>query len=222
MVRFSSTAPADTATVLVVDDHPLVAVALVTALQRQGLVTEQVPPDDPAALHRALGGSERGVLVLDLDLGGARDGVELIPIAHRAEWTVLVFTGCTDRGRLASAIAGGAVGWVSKSQPFEEVLAVIEAVAGGAEVFDAALRAELVAEHRERTRERGHLDELWARLTRREREVLDRLTDGRRATGIAEEFVVSVATVRTQIRSILAKLEVSSQLEAVALARRRR
>lgn len=222
MVRPPSAAAAETAPVLVVDDHPLVAVALVTALQRQGLVGEQAPPDDPAALHRALDASAPGVLVLDLDLGAARDGVELIPLARRTGWTVLVFTGSTDRRRLASAIAAGAVGWVSKAQPFEQVVGVIEAVAGGEQVFDAALRAELVAEHRERTREQGHLDEMWARLTRREREVLDRLADGRRAAGIAEEFVVSVATVRTQIRSILAKLEVSSQLEAVALARRRR
>lgn len=59
-----------------------------------------------------------------------------------------------------------------------------------------------------------------ARLTPRERAVLDRLAGGTRAAGIAAEFVVSVSTVRTQIRSILAKLEVSSQLEAVALVRR--
>jgi DNA-binding NarL/FixJ family response regulator len=43
---------------------------------------------------------------------------------------------------------------------------------------------------------------------------------GRRPATIAQEFVVSVATVRSQIRSILAKLEVSSQLEVAALVRR--
>ncbi|MGH4026075.1 MAG: LuxR C-terminal-related transcriptional regulator [Pseudonocardiaceae bacterium] len=207
--------------VLVVDDHPLVAVALVTAWQRQGLSAEQLPPDQPSALDDALSRDAPGVLVLDLDLGGTRDGVELIPVACLSGWTVVIFTGTTDRGRLARAIAAGAVGWVSKSQPFEQVVATIDAVAGGEPVFDPGLRAELVAEHRQRTREQGHLDELWARLTRREREVLERLAEGKRATGIAEEFVVSVATVRSQIRSILAKLEVSSQLEAVALARRR-
>ena len=44
-----------------------------------------------------------------------------------------------------------------------------------------------------------------------------RLAQGRRAHAIAEEFSVSVATVRTQIRAILGKLEVGSQLEAVSL-----
>jgi DNA-binding NarL/FixJ family response regulator len=50
--------------------------------------------------------------------------------------------------------------------------------------------------------------------------VLRRLVPARRLPTIAQEFVVSVATVRSQIRSILAKLEVSSQLEVAALVRR--
>ena len=56
-----------------------------------------------------------------------------------------------------------------------------------------------------------------ASLTERERTVLDRLAKGQRAQSIADEFVVSVTTVRTQIRAILGKLGVGSQLEAVVL-----
>jgi DNA-binding NarL/FixJ family response regulator len=55
-------------------------------------------------------------------------------------------------------------------------------------------------------------------LTTREREVLGALMQGKSADTIAEESVVSVATIRTQIRSILAKLGVNSQLAAVARA----
>ena len=54
---------------------------------------------------------------------------------------------------------------------------------------------------------------------RRELDVLDRLADGHRAVAIADELVLSLTTVRSHIRSILIKLEVSSQLEAVALSR---
>jgi DNA-binding CsgD family transcriptional regulator len=56
-------------------------------------------------------------------------------------------------------------------------------------------------------------------LTSRERLVLSDLIDGYHASAIAERACVSVATVRTQIRSILQKLGVNSQLAAVALAR---
>jgi len=55
-------------------------------------------------------------------------------------------------------------------------------------------------------------------LTPREREVLSALAKGQRAEAIASESGVSSATVRSQIRSVLAKLGVNSQLEAVALA----
>jgi DNA-binding NarL/FixJ family response regulator len=58
-----------------------------------------------------------------------------------------------------------------------------------------------------------------ARLSPREREVLDLLAEGHRAAEVAEHFVVSMTTVRTQIRAILTKLQVNSQLEAVALLR---
>ena len=59
-----------------------------------------------------------------------------------------------------------------------------------------------------------------AGLTNREREILAALMAGRRAAAIARNHFVSLHTVRTQIRSMLRKLEVHSQVEAVALAHR--
>lgn len=58
------------------------------------------------------------------------------------------------------------------------------------------------------------------RLTRRESEVLGHFLEGRQVKEIAQLSVVSEATVRTQVKSILSKLEVSSQIAAVGLARR--
>ncbi|MDT7750381.1 MAG: hypothetical protein QOD96_4043, partial [Pseudonocardiales bacterium] len=65
-------------------------------------------------------------------------------------------------------------------------------------------------------RQKGFAQRLQ-RLSPREHEMLGLLTDGYRARAIAERLAVSPTTVRTQIRAILAKLEVNSQLEAVAL-----
>jgi len=55
-------------------------------------------------------------------------------------------------------------------------------------------------------------------MTRREADVLGQLMVGKRVTEIARARVVSESTVRTQVKAILAKLEVSSQLMAVGLA----
>ena len=59
-------------------------------------------------------------------------------------------------------------------------------------------------------------------LTRREREVLSLLARGEAVGGIARGLGLSVHTIRSHVRNILRKLRVSSQLEAVARARRER
>jgi DNA-binding CsgD family transcriptional regulator len=71
--------------------------------------------------------------------------------------------------------------------------------------------------HRDQERRRGRFARLVCRLSPREREVLDQLAQGRRAVDIASRSMVSISTVRAQIRTILATLEVSTQLEAVVL-----
>jgi DNA-binding NarL/FixJ family response regulator len=60
----------------------------------------------------------------------------------------------------------------------------------------------------------------FRQLSRRERQVLIALMRGETATQISRESYVSLPTVRSQIRSILVKLGVSSQLAAVVLAYR--
>jgi DNA-binding NarL/FixJ family response regulator len=74
----------------------------------------------------------------------------------------------------------------------------------------------LIAELRRRLAE----TERFSRLSPRETEILAGLVSGESATGLAGRYVVSLATVRTQIRSILIKLDVTSQREAVTLAQR--
>lgn len=64
----------------------------------------------------------------------------------------------------------------------------------------------------------GSLDESLPSLTRREREVLDLLADGRDASAIASELYISPKTVATHIQHILAKLGVNSRAKAVAHA----
>ena len=66
---------------------------------------------------------------------------------------------------------------------------------------------------------RNQEDRAFGSLTRREREVLGGLVAGLRPADIALRDFVSVVTVRNQVQAVLTKLNVHSQLEAVALAR---
>lgn len=162
-----------------------------------------------------------GLVLLDFDLGAAV-GTGLALVAPLAELgaRVVMLSGTMDRRALAECVEAGAVGFVDKARPFETLLdSVARAVERGT-LLAAGERDDLLAELRTiRGRDRSRLAP-FEQLTPREREVLAALLEGRAAETIARHAVVSVATVRSQIRSILVKLGVNSQLEAVAAARR--
>jgi DNA-binding NarL/FixJ family response regulator len=204
--------------VVIVDDHALIASALAVALRAEGMRASVLAPevavdklDEPAP--------PGGLVLLDLDLGSGLDGATLVPRLRRAGWRVLLVTGSTDEIRIAMAVAAGAVGRVPKSAPFNQLVTTVVRVAEGRSLVADDERARLCGLAASAARERGDAQARFARLTARERQIADLLADGRRAAAIAAEFVVSVATVRTQIKSILGKLEVQSQLEAAAIVR---
>lgn len=207
-------------TVLIVDDHELVRSALVTALTARGLACSATGPRELVARVREPAPAG-GLVLLDLDLGDDMDGARLVPDLRRAGWRVLVVTGSVDEARIASAVAAGAAGWVSKSAPFDELVDRVVRAAEGRQLLDEAERSRLRDLAGIARRDDEELERRWSRLTPREQQIADLLGTGLRPTAIAEQAYVSVATVRTQIRSILGKLEVRSQLEAAALARRR-
>ena len=131
---------------------------------------------------------------------------------------VLVVSGTADRLRLAETVEKGAVGFLSKTVPFEQLLRAVLDVVAQRPVLSTARRYELMTDLRSARATRSKELAPFKTLTPKERAVLSALAQGQRAETIATDSVVSSATVRSQIRSLLAKLGVNSQLEAVALA----
>ncbi|TDQ52203.1 LuxR C-terminal-related transcriptional regulator [Actinorugispora endophytica] len=210
--------------VLIVDDHVLFSTSVEVTLRGRGI--NAVRAKSLAAEEvRSLAARLRPALVLlDLDLGAdadgrPMDGTTLARGLSADGWTVLILTGSTDRQRVAAAVAAGAAGWLSKAVPFDDLIYTILDGFAGRPVMDVNERERLLAEYRAVQAERRSGEQVLGRLTRRERQVLSALEEGKRATVIAQESFVSISTVRSQIRSILAKLNVQSQLEAVALAK---
>lgn len=208
----------DAVAVLIVEDHTLLAQSLLIALNAEGCHAQVAELTDPATLLAQVRVSRPGVVLLDLDLGALGDGVDLVQPLTELGARVLVVTGTTDPVRLAETVERGAVGFLSKTMPFEELLSTVLDVVAQRPVLSTARRYELMAELR-RARA-SHREDFapFRTLTPRERAVLTALALGHRAETIAAASVVSEATVRSQIRGVLAKLCVKSQLEAVALA----
>jgi len=159
------------------------------------------------------------VVLLDLDLGPLGDGLELVaPIAQMGA-EVVILTGSRDAIRHAACLEAGAAGIVSKDVDLDELLDAVGKAARGEPLVTAERRASALSTLR---RWRAHRDRqlaLFRSLTPREVEILASMRLGMSVAVMAEEFDVAPTTIRSHIRSVLVKLGVTSQLEAVAFAR---
>jgi DNA-binding NarL/FixJ family response regulator len=177
-------------------------------------------PSAPASFVAAITASRPRVVVLDLDLGSFGDAMGLVTPLSRTGSQVVTLTGSTDRARWGEALHRGARSLVAKSRPLAEVLTTIRRVNDGLPGMDRAERQELIEHWRSATAETAQIHQRLSLLSARESAVLGHLMVGLAVHDIAEVNVVSEATIRSQVKAILAKLEVSSQLAAVGLVNR--
>ena len=203
--------------VLIVEDHRIVAQGLELGLRAEGF--EVVSTDGaPAALPALLAGFAPEVVLLDLYLADGLSGISLMPMLRAPGRTVIVLTAETEPTILARALEAGADAVLGKTVPFPQLIREIVAIPRGQSVEAGIRRSQVMHEARVAARERSRRLAPFAALTPREEAVLSMLVDGILAADIAEASYVSLSTVRSQIRSILAKLGVGSQLAAVSLA----
>jgi DNA-binding NarL/FixJ family response regulator len=208
--------------VLIIDHHNLFSTALRIALRAEGLDAHQIPMAEQAAVLATATRFPAGVALLDLALtvateGRAIPGVDLITALREHNQRTLVLNDGSDEAGTAAAIAAGAIGWLDRSASFDVLLRTLIAAAAGASVLTEADRQRWLDLHCSFQERQKWFAQRLQRLTPREQEMLGLLAGGYRACALAERFAASPTTVRTQIGVILAKLEVNSQLEAVAL-----
>ncbi len=205
--------------VVLVDDHQLLAESLRLALVVEGLEATTLAPTSPQDVLDGVEAAAPDLVLLDLDLGpGVGDGSLLVTPLVAAGRRVLVVSASTDVEQVARALESGAVGVVRKDVAFDVLLDGVLAAARGEEVTTPAAREALLARARALRGERTRAWAPFAELSRREAEVLRALARGTGVASLAADWHVSEATVRSQVRAILTKLGVSSQLEAVARA----
>jgi two-component system nitrate/nitrite response regulator NarL len=207
--------------VAVVEDHVLFAEALDVTLTLEGYEVTRLPVGDqigPSQLLAALLRLRPDIAMLDLDLGAGGDGARLVRPLTQAGIAATVVTGSLDGARWGECLSEGARAVLSKSAPLDQILAAISRVAEGRPVHSVEERQRLVNQFRMEGETAKSLRRKLDLLTSRESEVLAHLMRGRPVRDIAQASFVSEATVRTQVKSILAKLEVTSQLAAVGAA----
>lgn len=210
--------------VVVLDDHALFAESLELALGVEQYTAIRPEPPSSGTSVRVVVQSvlkhRPHVVLLDLHLGEFGDSDPLIHPLAEAGVNVVIVSSTLDAARLGGCVQRGARAIVSKDRRLSEILAVVRRLRTGLPVMSVEERESLIgAWRRDRADNEAAVSRL-ERLSTREREVLGDLMAGRSVREIAERKVVSEATVRTQVKAVLAKLEVGSQLAAVGLAHR--
>ena len=208
--------------ILLVDDHASAREPLALLLEREPDMAVVGQAGSLAEARTILARTGVDIAIVDLGLPDG-DGVELIRDlrATNPYAAVLVLTAQTDRRRWAQAVEAGASGVLEKSAPLREVLDAPRKLAEGKSLLSAReLRdlldlLQLAGRERDQSRDAGAA---LARLTPREREVLQGIAEGLSDKEIAARLFISGKTVRAHVASILAKLGVDSRLQALIFA----
>jgi DNA-binding NarL/FixJ family response regulator len=205
--------------VLIVEDHPIVAEGLSSLLEDYPDLAVIGSAASVAGVAAVLGKISPDVAVIDFHLpdGTGTDAADRI--RARSPSTAIVFLSADSSDAiLLAAIEAGASSHLLKSATGIQIVHAIRSAAGGETLIPAAVITGVLARERQSAREQARHAEVLGRLTQREREILALMIQGADNRTMAKRLSISYATVRTHVRSILAKLGARSQLEAVANA----
>jgi DNA-binding NarL/FixJ family response regulator len=208
------------ARILVVAGSNLLAEALASALETYGFASRHIVPREPE-IGRGIEWRPNLVLInaLSLDLA---TGTELARHLCQAGLRVCVIDALGDGDRFNIWTGAGASALIDKSERFDELFMTVNRLLRTTPMPKSAQRSSAswaLTRSTEARRQNPGLQP-FAVLTEREQTVLAELMEGHCAEEIARAAFVSISTVRSQIKAILQKLGVNSQLAAVALARR--
>ena len=208
--------------VLIVDDHRVFSEALALAIAHHPDIVCVGTPTTIAECLATVEEAAPDVVLLDIYLPDG-DGIEAIPAiqARRCAARIIVMTGYTDIEVMARAASAGASGFLPKENSIAAVLAAIRAAGDGQMLVDGSTLAAILGRVGRAAPGTRGLDVDSTHLTARERDVLDLMGQGLDPNAIAERLGIGLHTCRGYQKSILAKLDAHSQLEAVVVAARR-
>lgn len=208
--------------VLICDDHRILSDAMAMLIGMESdleLVAE--PFERAAPAIAAVAEFAPDVVLMDVELPGGTSGIEATrTITEQSPRTkVVVMSGSGDPDQvLVDAIGAGAAGFIPKTEAATKILGAVRAAASGESLLDSATLARVLRRVADARAVRQAVDRRTTRLTEREREILQRMSEGESNDDIAGSLFLSIHTVHTHVRNILVKLEVHSKLQAVALA----
>jgi DNA-binding NarL/FixJ family response regulator len=204
-------------TVAIVDDQAMVRQGLRLILELGGLevVGEAEDGEQGVSVVRR---HRPDVVLMDVRMPRV-DGIEATRriVAEGLPTRVLVLTTFDLDQHVYDALRAGAAGFLLKDVTAERLVAAIEETAAGETPMDAGVLRRVIDQFVRRQPDPSAHARL-AELSDREAEVLGLVGAGLSNSEIAEQLFISVATVKSHVRHILAKLDLRDRVQAVVLA----
>lgn len=211
--------------VLLIEDNRLLREGIAKMLEEHGDFEIQGQSEDGDAVRTM---KEQGmapdVVLLDLGLEKA-DSLKLMARLRKEAPGVKVIAMdiLPDEVDIVEFVKAGGAGFILKSAAVEEYVQTIEAVAKGEKVLPPVMTTSLFTQIVESAIEGGSdLSDQSIRLTAREKEVVDSISEGLSNKEIAQRLHIATHTVKSHIHNILEKLALSTRLQIAAFARRGR
>jgi two-component system, NarL family, response regulator LiaR len=204
--------------VLLVDDHAVVREGLRAVLTMDGDIAVVGESATVEAALAAVDGLLPDVVLLDLVLRG-EDGLEVLRhIGERQpKVKVVILTSFADESRVQAAVQGGALGFLPKDVPKDEIVRAIRHASQGRPALHAEAQRHLLRRARQREVP-GPIDT----LTPRERSILVLIARGYNNRAIAAELGLTTGTVKVNVSHVFAKLGVADRTQAALHALRAR
>jgi DNA-binding NarL/FixJ family response regulator len=203
--------------VLLVDDHEVVRLGLMTLINDQPNMQVVGEAGTTAEGVRAVEQLHPDVVLMDIRLPG-EGGIEATRqiMTNFPQTRVVMLTSFADDELVVRAIRAGAVGYVLKQVGNEELLRAIAAAARGEALLDSSTTARLLSRVREAERKAD--EDAFRDLSDREMDVLAELARGKTNAEIGQVLNLSEKTVRNYVSTILEKLHLTNRIELATYA----
>ena len=208
--------------ILIADDHPLFREAISNVIENSFEGCQTLETEDlDSALEIAQKEEELDLILLDLNMPGMNGLNGLITLRNDLPTVpVVIVSAEEDKQIVLQAITYGAVGFITKSSPREQMSdALKQILAGNVYLPSDIIRASQPDNRRMQRKDDNQIPpELLSSLTRRQLLVLEHMSKGESNKQIAYNLNIAETTVKAHVSAILRKLGVHNRIQAVLSA----
>jgi two-component system nitrate/nitrite response regulator NarL len=161
------------------------------------------------------------VVLLDLGLE-KENSLKLMTVLRDRfpESRVIAMDILPEQDDIVQFVKAGGCGFILKNAPVEDYVKTIKSVAAGATILPAVLTKSLFTQIVESVLKSGNsIPDHAIQLTKREREVVDLISQGMSNKEIAQQLHIATFTVKSHVHNVLEKLELSTRLQIAAFVR---